>query len=99
MKLKITALPKMSKRIPKGTYCDQPIHMWINLDASEEQTREKIANLLGWRDPKMVQYLYAQGKNLCKAELRDVKNAETWDLDTLRALVGAGALYVVKAPE
>ena len=54
---------------------------------------------LGWRDPKIVQYLYAQGKKLRKAELRDVEDAETWDLDTLRALMGAGALYVVKDPE
>ena len=100
MMLKIIALPKMSKRTPTGTYHDQLTHrMWINMDASEEETREKIANLLGWRDLKMVQYLYAQGKNLRKAELRDVKNAETWDLDTLRALMGAGSLYVVKDPE
>ena len=56
----------------------------------------EIADLLGWRDPKIAQYLYTQGRNLRKAELRDVENAESWDLDTLRALVG---LYVVKDPE
>ena len=91
MKLKIIALPKMSKCTPTGTYRDQLTHhMWINIDASEEETRED--SQLGWRDPKMVQYIYAQGKNLRKADLSDVENAETWDLDTLRALMGAGCM-------
>ena len=86
MKLKINALPKMSKHTPTGTYRDQLTHhMWINMDASEEKTRE-IADLLSWRDPKSIQYLYAQGKNFRKAELRDVENAEAWDLDTCEHL-------------
>ena len=52
--------------------------------------------MLGWPNPKSVDFLYAQGKNLRKAELRDVENAEPWDLDALRALMGSGALYVFK---
>ena len=61
--------------------------------------RNKRDFRLAWCDPKIVQYLYAQGKNLRKADLSDVENAESWDLDTLRALMGSGALYVVKDPE
>ena len=100
LKLKIIALPKMLKRTPTGAYRDQLTHhLWININASEEETKEKIANMLGWPNPKSVDFLYAQGKNLRKAELRDVENAESWDLDTLRALMGSGALYVFKNPE
>ena len=69
------------------------------MDASEEVAKEKVAAVLGWSNPNSVSYLYAQGKNLCKAELSDVEFAESWDLDTLRALMGSGALYVVKNPD
>ena len=100
MKLKIVGLPKMSKHTPTGTYRDQLTHyVWINLDASEEEAKEKIVDVLGWRYSRNIQYLYAQGKNLRKAMLSDVENAESWDLDTLRALMGSGALYVLKPPE
>ena len=42
----------------------------INMDTSKEQIRDKITDLLSWCDPKSVQYLYAQGKNLRKAPLK-----------------------------
>jgi len=41
-------------------------------------------------------FLYAQGKNLRPASLSDVENSECWDFDTVRALMGSGALYVLK---
>ena len=56
------------------------------------------ADELGWQNsnPKSIEYL---GKNLRKAVLSDIENAESWDVDTWRALMGSGALYVVKSPE
>ena len=99
MKLKVIALPKMSKHTPSGSYRDKlTYHVWINVGASEKETRESIVEVLGWQNPRNVEYLYAQGKNLRKAVLSDVENAVSWDMDTLRALMGSGALYVVKTP-
>ena len=58
--------------------------------------KEKLIHELGWHESKNIQYLYAQGKNLRIAQLCDVENAESWDLETLRVLMGSGALYVLK---
>ena len=89
MKMKIIALPKMIKRTPTGAYHNQLTHhMWLDMNASKEEMRERVADVLGWHDPKSVQYLYAQGKNLRKAELRDVENAESWDFGYLTSAHG-----------
>ena len=61
--------------------------------ASEEDIRLKINQAFGWND---TEFLYAQGKNLRQASLCDVENSETWDFETVRALMGSGALYVLK---
>ena len=99
MRFKIISLPRMLKRTPTGSHRNQLTHhVWINVDASEE-ARKRIADELGWQNPKSIEYLYAQGKNLCKAMLSDIENAESWNVDNLRALMGSGALYVVKSPE
>ena len=100
MRFKIVSLPRMLKRTPTGSKRNQLTHhVWINVDASEEEARKRIADELGWQNPKSIEYHYAQGKNLRKAVLSDIENAESWDVDTLRALMGSGALYVVKSPE
>ena len=55
---------------------------------------EKTADEIGWTDGENMKFLHAQGKNLREAELSDIENADCWDMDTLRALMGTGALYV-----
>ena len=46
MKLKIIALPKMSKHTPTGAYREQLMHhMWINMDASEEENKGEDCRL------------------------------------------------------
>ena len=96
MKLNLVALPTMLRRTPTGAFRSKLTQtIWINKDASEEETQKKIVEQLGC---KSVSYLYAQGKNLRKAELSDVENADSWDMETLRALMGNGSLYVVKNP-
>ena len=45
-----------------------------------------------------ITFLYAQGKNLCLASLADVANADCWDVETVRALMGAGSLYITCKP-
>ena len=96
MKLKIIALPKMSKRTPTGTYRDQLTHhIWINMDASEQKRKLQLC-WGGLTQTVSATCMHAQGKNLRKAELSDVEFAESWDLDTLRALMGSG---VVENPD
>ena len=87
----------MTKRTPIGTARDELTHhIWINTNASDEEVKEKIKATLGWSNMVDIQYLYAQGKNLRMAKLSDVEHGESWDLETLRVLMGSGALYVLK---
>lgn len=70
--------------------------IWVNSGASEEVVRNKIANAFDWDNPSGIQFLFAQGRNLRTASLSDVENSQSWDLDTIKVLMGSGALYVVK---
>ena len=95
MRIKIIALPKMMRHTPTAANRSRlTYHVWLNRNASEEEIREKIADEIGWTDGENMKFLYAQGKNLREAELSDIENADCWDMDTLRALMGRGALYV-----
>ena len=40
--------------------------------------------------------MYAQEKNLCVASLTDVVGFESWDFESVHALVGGGSLYIIK---
>ena len=95
MRIKIIALPKMITHMPTAANRSRlTYHVWLNHNASEEEIREKIADKIGWTDGENIKFLYAQGNNLREAELSDIENADCWDMDTLRALMGTGALYV-----
>ena len=37
-----------------------------------------------------LQYMYANGRYLRPATLKDVENAQDWDVETVQALVGNG---------
>ena len=94
MRIKIIALPKMMRHTPTAANRARlTYHVWLNRNASEE-VREKIADEIGWTDGENMKFLYAQGKNLREAELSDIENADCWDMETLRALMGTGALSV-----
>ena len=94
IKLKFVALLETRRRTPCGSLRDELTHhLWLNYDANEQEVKEK---LIHGHESENIQYLYAQGKNLHIAQLSDVENAESWDLETLRVLMGSGALYVLK---
>lgn len=96
IKVSVVALEAMRKTTPTGALRSQLSHsIWIGKSASEEEVQKQIVEELGCRT---ISFLYAQGKNLRQAQLSDVHNAESWDADTVRALMGSGALYVLKDP-
>ena len=41
--------------------------------------------------------MYSSGRHLRPATLRDVENSDSWDCETIKALMGNGCLYVAKA--
>lgn len=94
VKTTVVGLRYMSKSTPTGSNRETATrHVWLNVCASEEDIRLKINQAFGWND---MEFLYAQGKNLRQASLCDIENSETWDFETVRALMGSGALYVLK---
>ncbi len=65
------------------------------MDASESECesllvseKEKIKEIFDWSDTVGLQYMYASGQHLRKATFKDVENAESWDVSTVRALMG-----------
>ena len=84
MKLKIVALPQMSKITPTGEFREELTHhMLINMDISEEKIkRENLA--------------WCQHICMPKERIFEKRNLENADLDILRALISSGALYVVE---
>lgn len=89
----------MTNKTPTGASRDQLTHhIWVNADASEDEVKDCIKACIGLADAASLQYLYAQGKNLRVANFSDVENCVSWDLESLRALMGSGALYVLNLP-
>ena len=91
-KIKIVALSQFSKHTPAGSNRDKLTYdLWINNNASQLDVKQQIIREVGWESVDNVFYLYAQGRNLRPAHLDD---ATSWDLESLKALMGSGALYV-----
>ena len=59
------------------------------------KSNHRFHTAFGWRENEKPQYLYAQGKNIRPASLADVQEAESWDVESVHALMGNGNLYVV----
>ena len=92
-RLKVVALPRMMSQIPPPS--ERHVHeMWIRSTAREEEVAGRIQSVLGWKEKP--HYLYAQGKYIRPASLSDVEGADSWDVQSIRALMGSGCLHVVK---
>ena len=92
-RLKVVALPRMMSLIPAPS--ERRVHeVWVRATASGDEVSGKIQSVLGWKEKP--QYLYAQGKNIRPASLSDVEGADSWEVQSIRALMGTGCLYVVK---
>lgn len=82
-------------RVPSPS--ERHVHeVWVRATASEDEVSRRIQTVLGWNKAEKPQYLYAQGKNIRPATLNDVEGADSWDVQSIRALMGNGCLYVVK---
>lgn len=97
-RLKVVVLPLTATRIPPPSK-KEVYEVWICATANEEEVMGKIQTVLGWGKEVKLQYLYAQGRNIRPATLNDIEGADTWDFDTVRALMGNGCLYISKVTE
>lgn len=70
--------------------------MWVCVDASEESIYKKIREAFTWDQSSTIKYMYVQGKCMRPASLDDIENADSWDFESVRALMGNGCLYVVQ---
>lgn len=96
-KLKVVALPKATSCIPPRWQREKYTKdVWVRVTALDKEVERKIQEAFGWRTSEIPQYMYAQGKNLRVATLSDVDGAESWDFESVRALMGGGSLYIVK---
>ena len=76
---------------------DRAKEMWVRADASAFNLQQQIKEKFEWSENQEFKYLYAQGKCLREAKLRDIENATSWDCETVKALMGNGFLYVSKS--
>ena len=96
-RLKIVALPGPTTSVPGPRIRERLTKdVWVRVGASETEVREKVHEAFSWNTSDEAQYMYAQGKNLRPASLSDIEGADCWDLETVRALMGSGALYVLR---
>ena len=97
--LSVVGLCTMTKRTPTGSArVKMTRDVWLNVGASEIEVKTKIVQTFGWKSMK-IRFMYVQGKNLREASLSDVENSESWDLETVKALMGSGSLYVLKGED
>ena len=97
-RLRVVGLTKMCSKTPVGAMRDSKMkNVWVRENSFAEEVARKICETFNWNyDTSTVQYMYANGRYLHKANLEDVENADTWDSEAVRALMGCGCLYVVK---
>ena len=85
--------------IPAGSERDSLTKsLWIQETATADDVEGKMKETFGWKHGSL-RYMYASGRYLRKATLDDIENATSWDVSTVRALMGNGCLYVTRIPE
>lgn len=95
---KVAGLSKECAITPTGIAREALMkEVWIREYGGAEEVEEKIREAFGWDDKCEIQFMYANGRFLRPAELKDVENAQEWDVDSVKALMGSGCLYVIKS--
>ena len=94
-RLKVVILPETMSKIPPPRK-RQIQELWVPVSADEEEINHRFRTAFGWREGETPKYLYAQGKNIRPAARADVQGAESWDVESVRALMGNGCVYGVK---
>lgn len=97
-RLRVVGLTKMSSKMPVGSLMQAMMKtVWMRENSFADEVTRKICETFSWdHDTSTIQYMYANGRYLRKASLEDVENADSWDSEAIRALMGSGCLYVVR---
>ena len=97
VRLKVVGLREAVSRTPSGKEREKLTQdVWVRVDASEESVHKKIREAFAWDQSSTIKYMYVQGKCMRPASLDDIENADSWDFESVRALMGNGCLYAVQ---
>ena len=72
---------------------------WVKHTQEQHSVYEltsKIKEVFNWSGAWELSYQYVNGRYMRPATLSDVENATSWDVETARALMGSGSLYVLR---
>lgn len=95
-KLKVVLLPKFSTTTPTSSERSKSLSdVWIPKYATASQVKECIQRAFSMPKDSDFRYLYASGKNLRYAVIKDIENAREWDAAAVKTLQGSGFLYIV----
>lgn len=97
-RLRVVGLTKMHSKTPVGTLRESMMKsVWIRENSFPDEVARKICEAFNWDYvTNTIQYMYANGRYLRKANLEDVENADSWDSEAIRVLMGSGCQYVVR---
>ena len=98
-RLRVIRLSKECTTTPTGPERESLMKdVWVRECGQANELSKKICDAFCWEETTTVQYMYANGRFIRPATLKDVENAEDWDVETARALMGSGCLYVTRGP-
>lgn len=97
IRLKVVGLENYRNTTPIGSDRESMMKtIWIRETGSATDVEDKVRECFGWDHSFNLQFMYASGRNLRKATLDDIENATSWDVSTIRALMGNGYLYITR---
>ena len=98
IKVKVVGMEYERSSTPVGSERESMMKsIWIRESANEDEVRWKICEAFNWEPFEEIRFMYSSGRHLRPATLRDVENSDSWDCETIKALMGNGCLYVAKA--
>ena len=98
IKVKVVGMEYERSSTPVGSDRESMMrNVWIRESANEDEVRWKICEAFDWEPFEDIRFMYSSGRHLRPATLNDVVNADSWDCETIKALMGNGCLYVAKA--
>ena len=95
-KFKVVGMKAMLTHTPTGQEKESKTkNIWIRETALSWEIQRMIYDEFNWDSALWcLKYMYVCGRHLRPATLDDVENATSWDVGSLRALMGSGCLYV-----
>ena len=100
VKVKVVGMEYERSSTPVGAERESMMKsIWIRESANEDEVHWKICEAFDWDPSEEIRFMYSSGRHLRAASLRDIENSDSWDCETVKALMGNGCLYVAKADE